>query len=555
MADPLDPWHPAYQPPQGPVVLTIMDGIGLGPPNEGNAVAHAHKPVVKGLFTTQPTLRLTAHGTAVGLPTDKDMGNSEVGHTIMGAGRILPQGASLVQQAIESAELFNSETWRSVLTRCADENGGTLHFIGLLSDGNVHSHIDHLLALIEDADRNHVEHVRVHALLDGRDVEPRSAMTYVDRLEAALAQINQSEKRDYRIASGGGRMQTTMDRYWERVHVVEAGWRAHVLGEGRAVNNARSAIEDAYAKGVASDQDIEAFVVADEAGHPVGTIEDGDAVVLFNFRGDRAIELSLAFDSDAFSAFDRVRRPDVLFVGMLQYDGDLEVPKQCLLVPPRVSQTWCESLSDAGIDSFHIAESSKYGHVTYYLFGMRQAPYAHTHCLEVSSGGLEPAEHPQMKAKEVADEVIKAIASGTYRLIVVNFANGDMVGHTGNFQAAVRAVETVDAQIGRILEAVESAKGILLVTADHGNAEEMYHWSGKHGEFKRNSDGSYVAKTSHTLNLVPFIIRDTRADSGYGLRRDLPRPGLANIGATVLNLLGYAAPDFYAPSLVRIQAL
>jgi 2,3-bisphosphoglycerate-independent phosphoglycerate mutase len=533
------------------VVLVIMDGIGLAPPNDGNAVSLADIPTLRRMWRKNASLQLAAHGTAVGLPTDKDMGNSEVGHTIMGAGRVLPQGASLVQKAIADGSLFSGETWQQLMAQCTGADAGTLHLIGLLSDGNVHSHIDHLFALLRQADAAGVARVRVHPLLDGRDVEPHSAPRYLDRLETLLAELSAKPDRDYRVASGGGRMRTTMDRYWERPDVVQAGWRAHVLGEGQPVPSAREAVERAYADGVPSDQDIPPFVVVDDAGRPVGTIEDGDAVLLFNFRGDRAIELSAAFEHDDFDFFERDRRPDVLFVGMLQYDGDLKLPQHCLLTPPAIGNTFVELLSAAGVPSFHVAESSKFGHVTYYLFGMRSRPFSHATVKEVSSGGLDPAEHPEMKAAEVADAVVEAIRSGAYRLVVVNFANGDMVGHTGRLEAAVKAVEAVDAGVARIAEAVENAHGVLLVTADHGNAEEMLQWSSKTCAFKRDADGRLIAKTSHTLNLVPFVIADGRHPPGYALRRDLARPGLGNIASTVLNLLGYAAPADYEPSLIR----
>jgi 2,3-bisphosphoglycerate-independent phosphoglycerate mutase len=533
------------------VVLVIMDGIGLAPPNDGNAVSQADIPALRGMWHDHASLQLAAHGTAVGLPTDKDMGNSEVGHTIMGAGRVLPQGASLVQRAIEDGALFSGETWQQVIAQCTGAEAGTLHLIGLLSDGNVHSHIDHLFALLRQADAAGIARVRVHTLLDGRDVEPHSALRYLDKLEALLAEIASRPDRDYRIASGGGRMRTTMDRYWERPDVVEAGWKAHVLGEGPKVSSAREAVECAYADQVSSDQQIPPFVVVDDAGEPLGTIEDGDAVLLFNFRGDRAIELSSAFEHEDFDFFDRRRRPDVLFVGMLQYDGDLMLPRHCLLVPPTIENTVIELLSAAGVPSFHVAESSKFGHVTYYLFGMRSKPFPLATVKEVSSGGLDPAAHPEMKAAEVADAVIDAARSGEYRLIVVNFANGDMVGHTGSLPAAVQAVEAVDAAVARIRQAVEETAGVLVITADHGNAEEMLQWSSKTCAFKRDAKGRLIAKTSHTLNLVPFVIVDGRHPPGYALRRDLARPGLANIASTVLNLLGYAAPPVYSPSLIR----
>jgi 2,3-bisphosphoglycerate-independent phosphoglycerate mutase len=236
---------------------------------------------------------------------------------------------------------------------------------------------------------------------------------------------------------------------------------------------------------------------------------------------------------------------------MLQYDGDLQLPKHCLLVPPPIGGTLIERLSNAGVPSFHVAESSKFGHVTYYLFGMRSQPFQMATVREVDSQGLEPGDHPEMQAAAVADAVIDAVRSNDYRLIVVNFANGDMVGHTGKLDAAVEAVEAVDAAIARICEAVNSVDGVLVVTADHGNAEEMLQWSAKTSEFKRDASGNLIAKTSHTLNLVPFVIRDGRHLPGYALRRDLARPGLGNIASTLLNLLGYAAPASYDASLIR----
>ncbi|WP_295540461.1 2,3-bisphosphoglycerate-independent phosphoglycerate mutase [uncultured Thiohalocapsa sp.] len=547
----LEPWHQGYTPPTGPVVLVVMDGIGLAPPNDGNAVAQAHIPTLRRLWREHSSLQLAAHGTAVGLPTDKDMGNSEVGHTILGAGRVLPQGASLVQRAIQDGSLFSGETWQQVIAKCTGPQAGTLHLIGLLSDGNVHSHIDHLFALLRQADAAGIARVRVHPLLDGRDVEPHSALRYLDKLETLLAEMSRGADRDYRIASGGGRMRTTMDRYWEHPSVVEAGWKAHVLGVGPGVSSAREAVERAYAQRVTSDQQIPPFVVVDADAEPVGAMADGDAVVLFNFRGDRAIELSAAFEQERFDFFERGRRPDVLFVGMLQYDGDLKLPRHCLLVPPTINNTMIELLSGAGVPSYHVAESSKFGHVSYYLFGMRAKPFAHATVHEVSSGGLDPAEHPEMKAADVADDVIAAIDAGRYRLIVVNFANGDMVGHTGNLPAAVKAVEAVDAALTRIHHAVHNRAGVLVITADHGNAEEMLQWSAKTAAFKRDADGNLIAKTSHTLNLVPFLIVDQRQTPGYAVRRDLARPGLANVAATVLNLLGYAAPVPYEGSLIR----
>ena len=304
-----------------PVVLVVMDGIGINASEFGNAVKKAYKPTLDELWENYPHTEIKAHGLAVGLPSDGDMGNSEVGHNALGCGQIYSQGAKLVNENIDSKEIFKTETWAQLVKNC--ENG-KMHFIGLLSDGNVHSHINHLKALIAQAKEDGVKEVRVHALLDGRDVPETSALTYVDDIEAFMAGLNDDNFHAC-IASGGGRMTITMDRYEANWGMVEKGWHTHVLGEGRTFTSAREAIETYRAETGVVDQDLPGFVItANEK--PVGTIEDGDSVVLFNFRGDRAQEISLAFDGDeSFDKFDRVRVPNVMYAGMLQYDADLNI--------------------------------------------------------------------------------------------------------------------------------------------------------------------------------------------------------------------------------------
>lgn len=305
-----------------PVVLVVMDGIGINDSELGNAVKLAHKPTLDRLWETCPHTQLRAHGLAVGLPTDGDMGNSEVGHNAIGCGQIYSQGAKLVNENIDSKEIFNSKTWKEL---AENAKGHTMHFIGLLSDGNVHSHINHLKALIEQAKVEGISNVRVHALLDGRDVPETSALTYVEDIENFMDGLNDDTFHAC-IASGGGRMKITMDRYEANWAMVEEGWHTHVLGEGRQFASAKEAIETYRNETGVVDQDLPAFVIAED-GKPVGTIEDGDSVILFNFRGDRAQELSLAFDGDeSFDKFDRVRVPNVLYAGMLQYDADLNIP-------------------------------------------------------------------------------------------------------------------------------------------------------------------------------------------------------------------------------------
>ncbi|MBQ3888430.1 MAG: 2,3-bisphosphoglycerate-independent phosphoglycerate mutase, partial [Clostridia bacterium] len=297
------------------IVLIVMDGVGFSKTGLGDAVTLANTPTLDELLKTCPNTRLKAHGDAVGLPSDEDMGHSEVGHNALGCGQIYSQGAKLVNESIESGRLYNSDTWKEVVEN-VKAKGSTLHFIGLLSDGNVHSNISHLEAMLTEAKREGVKTVRVHVLLDGRDVPATSALIYVDRLEQKLAELNDAAF-DGKIASGGGRMKITMDRYKADWGMVESGWNTHVRGEGRQFASAKEAIETYRAEnpGVI-DQDLPPFVIA-ENGQPVGTVCDGDSVVLYNFRGDRAIELSMAFDDDDFPYFDRGKRPDVIYAGML----------------------------------------------------------------------------------------------------------------------------------------------------------------------------------------------------------------------------------------------
>jgi 2,3-bisphosphoglycerate-independent phosphoglycerate mutase len=317
-----------------PVVLVVMDGIGINDSDYGNAVKAANTPTLDMLMSHSSYTVIKAHGTAVGLPSDDNMGNSEVGHNALGCGQIYSQGAKLVNESIKSGKMYESEVWRKVAGNCV-EKGSALHFIGLLSDGNVHSNIAHLESMVKRAKKDKVKKVRVHILLDGRDVLATSALEYVDQLEKLLKELSDGSF-DGRIASGGGRMKITMDRYEANWDMVRLGWDTHVLGKGRQFADASEAIST-FRKEIPGviDQDLPPFVIA-ENGAPVGTINDGDSVVLFNFRGDRAIEISMAFDYEDFNKFDRGPRPKVVFCGMLQYDGDLKLPKNFLVTPPDI---------------------------------------------------------------------------------------------------------------------------------------------------------------------------------------------------------------------------
>jgi 2,3-bisphosphoglycerate-independent phosphoglycerate mutase len=526
----------------GPLLLIILDGIGIGKCDESDGVFVARTPCLDTLMKGPLYTTLHAHGAAVGMPSDADMGNSEVGHNALGAGRVFDQGAKLVSQSIEEGRIFKTPVWEGLVARSKDKNR-TLHFIGLLSDGNVHAHTDHLYAMLRQCARQAVRRVRIHALLDGRDVHEKSALEYVGRTEKVLSDLKGHYGVDYRIASGGGRMVTTMDRYNADWDIVKRGWEAHVLGKGRQFASAREAVETYYREDPqVTDQYLESFVVA-EAGRPVGTIEDGDGVVFFNFRGDRAIELAMAFDQkEDFDRFDRGRVPDVLFAGMMEYDGDRHIPRNYLVEPPKIERTVSHYLCAAGIRMFAISETQKYGHVTYFWNGNNSGfvdRNLETY-IEIPSDRIRFDKAPRMKAHEITQKSIDLLHSGQYRFGRLNFANGDMVGHTGAPQAIITAVETVDECVAGLMEAVRELKGIAVVLADHGNADEMF----------TVKNGQRIVSTSHSLNPVPFAIADSGYQGEYTMA-DLPRRGLSNVAATLLNLLGFEKPEEYDPSLIR----
>ncbi len=536
--------------PHGPVVVIILDGIGAGKKNEGNAVYLADTPTLDRLVNQHPTILLKAHGTAVGLPTDDDMGNSEVGHNALGAGRIFDQGAKLVNKAVETGDLFSSEAWKTIIDRCM--KGGSLHLIGLLSDGNVHSHINHLLALIKDAHKRNVKNVYVHTLLDGRDVPERSALEYIDALESFLKQFDDTNGNRYRIASGGGRMNVTMDRYEADWTVVEKGWNAHVLGIGRSFSSAREAVLTYRQENPeVTDQFLDSFVI-EESGKPVGTVEDGDSVLFFNFRGDRALEISRAFEEDNFSNFDRIRRPDVFYVGMLLYDGDLSIPKNFLLPPPCLSRTMGEYLAKNKYRQIACAETQKFGHVTYFWNGNRSGAFDESleTYIEIPSDNLPFERRPWMKAGEATDAFINSLKEKKPHFARINYANGDMVGHTGVFRSAKISVEAVDLCLEYLLREIAKMNGRALITADHGNADEMFMTNSKSGEIIRNSKNEPSPKTSHTLNPV-YLTLYTPSDPELFLDTNNRHAGLANVAATAFELMGIDPPEDYLPSLLQ----
>ena len=538
---------------KGPVLTIVMDGVGLAPDTVSNAVATAYTPNLDALMANYPMVALKAHGTAVGLPSDDDMGNSEVGHNALGAGQVFAQGAKLVTQSIESGKMFASSTWQEIVGN-VKANASTLHFLGLFSDGNVHSHIDHLKAMIAEAKAEGVANIRIHILIDGRDVGETSALEYIDPFEEYIASLSDANC-NIKIASGGGRMKITMDRYEADWSMVELGWKTHVLGEGRQFASAHEAVETYRAELKVIDQDLPPFVIVED-GKPVGTIEDGDSVVFFNFRGDRSIEISKTFDAPegAFDKFDRIRVPKVVYAGMLEYDGDLHIPSKYLVNPPEITETMGEYLANTGVKQYAISETQKYGHVTYFWNGNKSGKFSEEleTYIEIPSDVVPFEQRPWMKCAEITDKLIECLRSGEYKYLRVNFPNGDMVGHTGSFLATECSMEALDLQLARILKVVDELHGAAIITADHGNADEMYEIDKKTKAPKAGKDGSFKAKTSHTLNPVPCIIYDNFTAGAYNVKKDRRDLGLSSVAATTVNLLGYEAPDIWDESLVEL---
>ncbi|MBK9498885.1 MAG: 2,3-bisphosphoglycerate-independent phosphoglycerate mutase [Leptospiraceae bacterium] len=530
------------------VLLVILDGVGYTEKgaDAGNAIAGAKIPTLSNLWNHHSTVHIKAHGKAVGMPSDEDMGNSEVGHNVLGCGRIFDQGAKLVSNSIDSGQLFQGEVWKELIANAKTKNS-TLHLLGLLSDGNVHSHIDHLKALVAAAKKEGVSKVRIHTLLDGRDVPEKSALEYVRPFEKFLSELRDANF-DAKIASGGGRMTITMDRYEADWSMVERGWNFHVKGEGRAFSSAEEAIETFRKEDPAViDQYLPGFVVSDANG-PVGKIKDGDSVVFFNFRGDRAIEISLAMTADKFDKFNRGPKPDVYYAGMMQYDGDLKLPDKYLVTPPAIDRTLSEYLISEKLQQYAISETQKYGHVTFFWNGNKSG-YLDRNLetfQEIPSDVIPFDQAPEMKAKEITDTLISTLETKKYNFVRVNYANGDMVGHTGNYAATVRSLEFLDSCMERLKASCDKNGYTLLVTADHGNADEMYQLD-KKGNAQKQGD-KFVPKTSHTLNPVNLVIYDK--DNRWKLK-GTAEAGLGNIAATVLDLLGYEAPEGYLPSLLE----
>lgn len=497
-----------------PVCLMILDGFGINPRTEGNAVAAAKKPNLDRLFAQYPHAQLEASGEAVGLMAGQ-MGDSNVGHLNIGAGRIVYQDVARISKAVREGD-FQKNKWIRLAMDTARDKGTVLHLMGLVSPGGVHSHSAHLYALLELAKERGVQNVRVHAFLDGRDVPPSSAKEYIEELEAKIQELGIGK-----IASVSGRYYAMdRDKRWDR---TEKAYRALVLGEGRTARSALEAVEVAYSGGE-TDEFVIPTVIVDENGLPVGRIKDDDAVIFFNFRADRARQLTRSFVDEDFDGFERPEHPNVTFVCLTRYDETIKAP---YAFPPQdLRNTLGEVVSKHGLKQLRIAETEKYAHVTFFFSGGEEKLFPGEERKLIPSPKVATYDlKPEMSALEIAEEAARLIQSREFDLIVLNFANCDMVGHTGIMEAAIKAVEAVDTGVGKVVEAMQSIGGYVLLTADHGNSEQMIDY--ETGE----------PHTAHTTNPVPVLLVSDL--EGVTLRDGI----LADLAPTVLELLEIEQPE------------
>lgn len=498
-----------------PIVLTIMDGFGFNPETNGNAIHTASTPNLDRIFSECPTTQIGASGMDVGLP-DGQMGNSEVGHTNIGAGRVVYQELTRITKAIKDGDFFENEAFLKAIENCK-KNDSALHLMGLLSDGGVHSHIEHLYALVELAKKNGISRVFIHGLLDGRDVPPASAADFIDTLENKLKEI------------GCGKIATVLGRFygmdrdnrWDR---VEKAYAALVYGEGVKTNDAAAAVRESYTQIDEDGKNITDEFVLPTVVEGTERIKSGDSIIFFNFRPDRAREITRTFVDDEFDGFSRVGgRQDVYYVCMTQYDASM--PNVTVAFKPQsLTNTLGEFLSNKGLTQLRIAETEKYAHVTFFFNGGREVMFEGEDRILVNSPKVATYDlKPEMSANEVCDKVCEAIETGKYDVIILNFANCDMVGHTGFFDAAVKAVETVDTCVGRVRASTEKMNGIMLLTADHGNADKML-----------DTDGSPF--TAHTTFPVPFSVIGKECTLREGGK-------LCDISPTIVKLLELEQPE------------
>lgn len=498
-----------------PAVLMILDGYGLNDKTEGNAVSEANTPVMDKLMAEYPFVKGNASGMAVGLP-EGQMGNSEVGHLNMGAGRIVYQELTRITKEIEDGDFFKNEELLKAMENCKNNNS-SLHLFGLLSDGGVHSHNTHLYGLLEMAKREGIDKVYVHAFLDGRDTAPTSGKEFMSELCDKMKEIGVGQ-----VATINGRYYAMdRDNRWDRVQLA---YNAITKSEGVKSEDPVKAIADSYAEDI-TDEFVKPTVIVKD-GTPVASVKDGDSVVFFNFRPDRAREMTRAFCSDDFDGFDRPERIKTTFVCFTEYD--VTIPNKLIAFKKvSITNTFGEFLAANGKTQARIAETEKYAHVTFFFNGGVEEPNKGEDRILVNSPKVATYDlQPEMSANEVCDNLVDAIKSDKYDVIIINFANPDMVGHTGIESAAVKAIETVDSCVGRAVDAIKEVDGVMFICADHGNAEQLIDYT---------TGGSF---TAHTTNPVPFIL--VNADSSYKLREG---GCLADIAPTLIELMGMKQPE------------
>ncbi len=506
-----------------PLVLIILDGWGLNPKEEGNAIANAETPVWDGLRAKYPNTILKAADRAVGLP-EGQMGNSEVGHLNLGAGRVVYQPLTRINNSIESCEFYDNQVFHEAMD-IALKKGTNLHFMGFLSDGGVHSHIDHLFALLELAKKKGLENVYIHAILDGRDTPPRAARKFIKALESKM----RDELGIGNIATVGGRyFGMDRDKRWDR---IKKAYDAIIFGEGLHASSALEALDESYRRG-AGDEFVVPTVIMENLNtkpEPVATVKDGDVMIFYNFRADRARQITHAILDETFDEFDRRIPPKVHYVCMMQYEANIVAP---VAFPPfEIKNTIGEVLSKNNLKQLRIAETEKYAHVTFFFNGEYETPNEGETRILIPSPKVPTYDlQPEMSAQEVKAKVIQELDSGKFDVVILNFANADMVGHTGVFEAAVEAVETVDKYLGEVIATIQNLDGIALVTADHGNAEQMIYY--ENGE----------SHTTHTTNNVALILISSEKHQLRQLDDD-ESLCLSDVAPTILELLGIDKPS------------
>ena len=522
----------------GPVVLAVLDGVGLAPDGPGNAVSKARTSFLGTAARNYLHVALEASGDAVGLLPGQ-MGNSEVGHNTMGSGQVFRQGIAYIEEKFSTGEVFEAEAWKEAITRVLNDDS-TLHFAGIFSDGGVHSHISHLEQMVAQAYEAGVRRMRVHAIFDGRDVPPQSEPKFIQRFEEFAGRFTDA---DIKIASGGGRMVCVSDRYENDWQVVARGWDMMVNGEADYFfPTAEEAV--AMLKRIdpnVQDQYLPPFVIVDENERPVGRVEKGDALIYFDFRADRAIEIAMAFTYWDFPYFNRgdYQPTDVYFVGMTEYNADTHVPEHRLIEPMYIKEALNQFLGARGVSQLAVSETVKFGHITYYFNGNSYDKAEGEVHHEVESYTQPFETRPWMRSAEITDAVIDNLDK--YDFVRINYPGGDMVGHTADMEATIVAMEAIDLSLRQIAKKVDEMGGCLVVVADHGNAEELLDANGQ-------------PKTSHTTNRVPFVIYDNTPNREKYRLADVAEPGLANVAATLAVLLGQDDyPETWAPALITLQ--